>query len=81
MARDFGSVYRKIMEVAPEQLATNLEQNSGFWAPEICWSNLSQYVNKYLEPSSKDPQSIKVYAILCDCSEAEMKTRFEADGI
>lgn len=81
MARDFGTVYNQIMEVAPEQLATKLEQNSGFWAPEILWYNLSQYVNKYVEPSSKDPQSIKVYAILCDCSEAEMKARFEADGI
>ena len=81
MARDFGTVYNQIMKVAPEQLATKLEQNSGFWAPEILWYKLSQYVNKYVEPSSKDPQSIKVYAILCDCSEAEMKARFEADGI
>ncbi len=81
MARDFGTVYNQIMKVAPEQLATKLEQNSRFWAPEILWYNLSEYVNKYVKPSSKNPQSIKVYAILCDCSEAEMKARFEANGI
>jgi len=81
MARDFDTVYNQIMEVAPEQLATKLAQNVWLWAPEILWYNLSVYVNKYVEPSSLDPQSIKVYAILCDCSEAEMKARFEADGI
>lgn len=79
--RDFGTVYSEILKVAPERLATKLRQSSGFWAPEACWYNLSRYVNRYLEPSSKDPSAIKVYAILCDCSEAEMKSRFEADGI
>ncbi|MFR2570759.1 MAG: hypothetical protein ACLS90_03525 [Clostridia bacterium] len=81
MARNFRTVYNQIMEVAPEQLATKLERNSGFWAPEDLWYNLSEYVNQYVKPSSKDPQSIKIYAILCDCTETEMKSRFEADGI
>lgn len=81
MARDFMTVYNKIMEVAPENLAKKLESNSGFWAPEMAWYNLSQYVNKYVTPSSKDEQAIKVYAVLCDCSEEEMKKRFENDGL
>ena len=81
MARDVMTVYNKIMEVAPKELATKLERDSGFWAPEIVWYNLSMYVNKYVTPSSKDSQAVKVYAILCDCSEAEMKARFEADNL
>ena len=81
MARDFGTVYNRIMEVAPEQLATKLNKSAIFWSPECRWEDLTQYVNRYVQPSSKDPQSIKVYAILCDCSEAEMKARFEEYGI
>lgn len=81
MARDFMTVYKKILKVAPTTLAEKLERNFGFWAPEIAWYNLSRYVNKYVTPSSKDSQAIKVYAILCDCSEAEMKARFEADNL
>ena len=74
------TVYKKIMEVVPEELATKMERDSVFWAPEIVWYELSRYVNKYVAPSSKDPKSVKVYAILCDCSEAEMKARFEENN-
>lgn len=81
MARNFTTVYNQILTVAPKELVTKLEDSSCFWAPEIVWYNLSKYVNKYVTPSSKDPQSIKVYSILCDCSESEMKARFEADNL
>ena len=81
MERDFETVCKEIIEVAPEILAYKLERDSGFWAPEIRWIRLTNYVNDYVIPSSKDPRSIKVYAILCDCSEGEMKETFENDGI
>ena len=81
MERNFKVVLEKIKSVAPQELVDALNRNVNFWAPEILWYNLSAYVNKYVEPSSKDETSIKVYAILCDCSEAEMKARFEADNL
>ena len=78
--RSFASIYDKIFEIAPEPLRDALEANIGFWAPEVMWYNLSVYVNKYVMPNSLDPGAIKVYAILCDCSEEEMKAKFEKDG-
>jgi len=81
MARDFRKVFDAIVEVAPEELKEKLETNVGLWAPEILWHMLTEYVNKYLVPSSQDENAIAVYAILCDCSKDEMKVRFEADGL
>ena len=81
MARNFTTVLEQIKEVAPKDLVDALDKSVGFWAPEIVWYNLSKYVNKYVERSSTNPTSIAVYAILCDCTEAEMKARFEADGL
>lgn len=79
--RKFTDVLNAILEVAPKELEDALRKNVGFWAPEIVWDNLTVYVNRYVDPSSKDETAIAVYARLCDCSEAEMKARFEADGL
>ena len=81
MARNFFKVVMQIKEVAPPELSKKLDNNAGFWAPEVAWHNLSDYVNRYVTPSSTDATAIAVYARLCDCSEAEMKARFEADGL
>ena len=79
MARNFTDVVEAIKGVAPKALKEALEDKSRFWAPEIAWVMLSEMVNKYVTPSSADATSVAVYARLCDCSEAEMKARFEAD--
>lgn len=81
MARSFTKVYNQILEVAPEALSSALEKSAGFWAPEVAWSNLSQFVNRYVEPCSSDDTSVAVYAILCDCTEDEMRTRFKNNGL
>ena len=80
MARNFMKVYRNIVAVAPEELVQILGKELLFWAPEIEWQKLSEYVNRYIVPSSSDPQSIAIYAELLGISLAEMKERFEADG-
>lgn len=72
MARDFSTVLKNIIAIAPKELADALKKDIKFWAPEILWSNLSQYVNRYVIPSSKDPQSIAIYAELCNLSLEEM---------
>ena len=80
MARNFFEVVRKIKEVAPEQLSRKLEESVAFWAPELAWYNLNELVNKCVEKSSEDKTAVAVYAILCDCTEAEMRARFEANN-
>ena len=79
MARNFTDVVEAIKGVAPTALKEALEDKSRFWAPEIAWEMLSEMVNKYVTPSSTDATSVAVYAKLCNCTEAEMKARFEAD--
>ena len=81
MARSFTKVYNQILEVAPESLSSALKKSVGFWAPEIVWVNLTQFVHRYVEPSSSDDTSVAVYAILCDCTEDEMRTRFKNNGL
>lgn len=81
MAREFTDVVQNIKKVAPRGLANALDRSVGFWAPENAWYMLSEYVNRYVQPSSKDATAVAVYAILCDCSEAEMKARFESDNL
>lgn len=81
MPRNFIKVVEAIKEVAPEDLVKALERSVGFWAPEIAWYMLSEYVGRYVAPSSKDATAVAVYARLCDCSEADMKARFEADDL
>ena len=77
--RDFFKVLDSITEVVPE-LKEDLEYRVWFWAPEILWYNLSAYVNERVTPDSSNPKAIKVYSILCNCSEGEMKRRFEENG-
>ena len=77
--RDFFKVLDNITEAVPE-LKEDLEYRVGFWAPEILWYNLSAYVNERVIPDSSNPKAIKVYSILCNCSEEEMKKRFEENG-
>lgn len=81
MAREFINVCKEIIKVAPKGLANALEKSAGFWAPEVAWDMLCEYVNSYVQPSSKNPTAVAVYARLCDCSEAEMKARFESDNL
>lgn len=81
MARKFTDVVEAIKEVAPAEFANKLEKSAPFWAPENAWYMLSEYVNRNVLPSSKDATAIAVYARLCDCSEAEMKARFEANKL
>ena len=81
MARNFSTVLKNIIAIAPKELAEPLKKDIKFWAPEILWDNLSRYVNRYVIPSSKDSRSIAIYAELCDLSWEEMKLGFEKDGL
>ena len=75
--RSFSEVYRQIMEVAPRDLAEKLEDNIGFWAPEVAWDKLEEYVSDNVFPTVNDPLSIKIYAILYGISEEDMKARIQ----
>ena len=80
MERNFTNVVESIMKVAPQELKDALDKSVGYWAPEIVWVKLSEYVNRYVEPSSSDETSVAVYAILCNCSKEEMRERVIYDN-
>ena len=79
--RDFSKVYRNLLAILPKDLAEDLSYRTGYWAPEMFWYKLSQYINDNITPSSSNPLSIAVYAELCNLSPAQMKEKFEKDGI
>ena len=81
MARDFMTVYKNIIAVAPEELVEKLEKSEGFWAPEMAWTMLSETVNRFVAPSSSSAQSIAIYAELCGLEMAEMKAKFKESGL
>lgn len=66
--------------VAPEPLKSELMHRAPFWAPEVSWERLTYLVNKTIAPDSTSPVVVRVYALLCDCTEEEMLRRFKADG-
>ena len=81
MAREFSDVLTKILNACPGSvLHTKLEESVPYWAPEILWYNLTRYVNNYMTPNSKDDVAVKVYAILCDKTEEEMRADFVSKG-
>ena len=57
MARDFWQVVESIKEVAPRELVDELNRNCGFWAPELAWYKLTEYVHRYVPRSSKSAKS------------------------
>lgn len=90
MARDFMTVYKKILAVAPKELVDDLEKYVmpqalelcvESWVPEVVWQNFYQYVTYHVAPCSKNPQSIAIYAETFDSSFADMKSKFEKDGL
>ena len=79
--RDITVVLKQLSDALPEELAQKLKFSSSFWAPELVWHNLSKFINHYVEPASNNEQSVKIYAILCDVSEEEMKQRMQDLGV
>lgn len=80
-ARNFEAVYNQILKLAPPALKKELEDSVGFWAPEVVWYNLSRLVMKHIEYNSSNPNSIAIYAVLCDCTQDEIKARFKMKGV
>ena len=81
MARNFYRVLKDIKNVAPKELVNALNKSVEFWAPEIVWYKLSEYVNRYVKLSSTDETSVAVYSILCNCSKDEMIMRFKKNNL
>ena len=78
--RDFKTIYDAIHNLLSAELAQKLDDQSSYWAPEICWHNLSVFVNKYVQKDSKDNNSVRIYATLCDDTVSGMRARFIRDG-
>lgn len=78
--RDPIEVFYNIKEELPTELVEKLDWESAFWTPESIWLGLTDFVNKNIQLNSKDTSSVKIYALLCDQSEEEMKKIMERDG-
>ena len=78
--RIFSQVLKKIYELLPEDLANKLNEKSKYWAPELCWNMLSQFLNDNITPSASDENSVRIYAVLCNMTEKEMREAFRVNG-
>lgn len=78
--RNFYEVLGNVMDALPPELGVKLHFDAAFWAYEIRWEMLSEWVFYHLRPSSTDQISIAVYATLTGVSPAEMKQRFIENG-
>ena len=79
--RNFATVLSRILHACPgTELYYELNHNCMYWAPEICWEMLSQYVNKYLKKDSSSKVSVKVYSCLTGKSKLEIRRQFRKYG-
>ena len=78
--RNFGTIFRQIRELLPDDVAHQLTQKASYWAPEECWEKLSVFINNHIRPSASDETSVKIYALLCAKSETEMRKIFVENG-
>ena len=79
-ARCFAPVFSQICKLLPETLTLELQRKAVYWAPETCWMKLSTFINNNINPSASNELSVKVYALLCNKSEEEMRQLFLANG-
>ena len=79
-ARRFSDVLAAVKKEAPQELKDYLDKSAGFWAPEIVWERLTEAVQRFVVPDSKNPVSVKVYSELSGLSTEEIEKIFVADG-
>lgn len=81
--REFAPVFNRIVELLggpTSELGKKLLLKAEYWAPEILWYKLSEFVNTNVPPSSSDEMSLSVYATLCGVTTDQMRERFIANG-
>lgn len=71
--RCFKTFFYEILELLPEETKNDLAFQVGFWAPEVAWSYISDFINKNVQADSSNSQSVAIYAKLCNVSEEEMR--------
>ena len=79
-ARRFSDVLAAVKKEAPQELKDYLDKSAGFWAPEIVWERLTEAVQRFVVPDSKNLVSVKVYSELSGLSTEEIEKIFVADG-
>ena len=78
--RNFVTVFKAIRQELPVELRDELTGKAHFWAPEIAWNELSNFVNLNVPKKASDPMSVKVNSILCGKTEDEIVALFTEDG-
>ena len=79
-ARRFSDVLAAVKKEAPQELKEYLDKSAGFWAPEIAWERLTEAVQSFVAPDSKNPISVKVYSELSGLPAEEIEKIFVSDG-
>ncbi len=74
--RSFEYVFSQIYDLLSDENKTTLRQEVNFWSPESLFNNLSLFINRNVLKDSENPNSVKVYAILCNKSEDEIRQMF-----
>lgn len=78
--RNFESVVEMLYEFLPETCAEKLKGEINYWAPEYLWECLASFINRNIKKDSSDFSSVRIYAILCDCTEEKIKRSFARNG-
>ena len=78
--RNFYEVLSKIEALLPKELVDKLEKDPTYWAPELSWLYLTQFINMNVEKRGSNRNSVAIYSILCNCSEEETIKKFKESG-
>ena len=79
-ARTLEGVLTAVKKVAPAELREYLEQKAGYWAPELVGERLTEAVQMFVRPNSKNRVSVKVYAALTGMSRKKVIDSFVSAG-
>ncbi len=74
--RSFDFVFSQIYNLLPDEKKNKLRVERNYWSPESLFSNLATFVNYNVIQDSANPKSVKIYSILCNKSEDEIKQMF-----
>lgn len=78
--RNFESVVEMLCEFLPEHSIEKLKNEINYWAPEELWECLASFINRNVKKDSNDFASVRIYAILCDCTEVRIRRSFARYG-
>ena len=78
--RDFDFVFSNICFLLPKDKAQKLQRDVNYWSPELMWGKLAIFVNDNVTKDSRNLASVRIYAILCNKNESQIRKLFKESG-